>query len=115
MNLCDAVSWKPISVDILPTLLMSLKVRTFQHLDAESDMGVKTVLCVNVLSSYNTTLNITRLFYERRHDVVSWTSINCKKWQKKWQAPFLLTLMLLANANVPAVAVCNFADQWMIL
>ncbi len=36
-------------------------------------------------------------------------------YDKKWQAPLLLTLTLLAKANVPTVAVCNLTDQRMIL
>ncbi len=36
-------------------------------------------------------------------------------YNKKWQAPFLLMLTLLANANIHTVAVCNLTDQQMIL
>ncbi len=83
--------------------------------DVESDMAVKTELCQNTPSSYNTTLFTTGLCYEHRHDAikipnVSTTSttateaeimiIYVVKDRRNGMPPFLLTQMLLANAGV---------------
>ncbi len=81
-------------------------------------MAAKTVLCVNTQSSYNTTLNPTGWCYEHRHDIFKFSNnsrtsttyteendLYMVNDRANAKVPFLLTLTLLANTNVPAVAV----------
>ncbi len=74
--------------------------KQYGHLSVSQILASKTDLCVNTLSSYNTTLDTTGLFYEHRHDVVQFLmflglpqEIQSRNddaavvYDKKWQAP----------------------------